>query len=292
VTHLISSLKEILDVFDVAVLDQWGVLHNGSLPYPNACQVMRLLKENKKEIVILSNSGKRSAANLKRIEKMGFPVEIISKIITSGETLWEDITELRLHIDGEIPRNIYPIYSRKSDPIDWASDSNAIEITYELNSTTDVILLMGLPDGSAVDKHDDDFKKALQFQVPLICSNPDKASPRAGGLVVSPGALAQRYEEMGGEVIWYGKPYSPVYQAITRCFPSLNPHRFLMVGDSMEHDIAGAQNAGFLSTFVRAGVHAGDFENARSEEEILKISEDIAAAKGIRAPDFSLEFLT
>ena len=103
------------------------------------------------------------------------------------------------------------------------------------------------------------FDKALADRIPVICSNPDKESPRAVGLVISPGHLADRFAAMGGEVIWYGKPHAAIYNAVQRAHANVQPNRFLMVGDSLEHDIGGAQNVGFASALVRSGVHSNDF---------------------------------
>ena len=291
VTLLLNSLEEALDTFDIAVLDQWGVLHNGSQPYPHAGDAMRTLKVNEKELLILSNSGKRADLNLLRLQEMGFPVETISKVITSGETLWEDVNEERLKVGGKTPKKIFPISAQKNDPVQWAGDSGKIEITFELDETVDVFMLMGIPDGTTCDAFDTLFDQARQFQTPLICSNPDKTSPRAGGLVISPGALAQRYADMGGEVIWCGKPQLPIFRAVARSFPELPANRFLMVGDSLEHDIAGAQRAGMKSAFIRGGIHAGDFSGAKSNKELSQVTDKLVAQHGLSAPSYSLEFL-
>ena len=290
-TRLLQSLEEILDAFDIAVLDQWGVLHNGSTPYPHAAAAMEILRKHGKEIIILSNSGKRAAPNRQRIQNIGLPVEAISQVVTSGEALWEDLHQGRLTIQGGAPKKIYPICAHKQDPIDWA-DGGRLEIVDVLEKSTEMIMLMGLLDGSPPEVCDPLFHRALQYQTPLVCSNPDKASPRAGGLVVSPGALAERYEKMGGEVIWYGKPYAPIYQAVVRSAANVEPRRFLMIGDSLEHDIGGAQNAGFSSAFIRGGVHAEDFFNVSSHQQIAQVITSLAKQKSVGEPDYSLEFFS
>ena len=149
-------------------------------------------------------------------------------------------------------------------------------------------MLMGLPDGSAPDIHDDTFMQAIALNIPLVCSNPDKASPRAGGLVISPGALADRYSEMGGQVVWYGKPYMPVYGAVMRCRVDIMPSRFMMVGDSLEHDIAGAQRAGFRTAWVRGGIHDEAFDGSEDAARLASITEELAEQKHTQPPDFSL----
>lgn len=290
-TQLIQSLEEVLDEFDVAVLDQWGVLHNGSVPYPHAAEAMRMLQQQGKPILIVSNSGKRAELNRQRIENVGLPVDTVSRVVTSGETLWEDITEQRLQVNEKTPATFFSICAKPSDPIDWADDSDAISIRAELDDSVDAILLMGLPDGTVADAYDSVLASALERHLPIVCSNPDKTSPRADGLVTSPGALADRYETLGGTVFWYGKPHAAIYRAITRSFPNIPPNRFLMVGDSLEHDIAGAQAVGFVSAFIRGGIHAVQFVTTETDAEIAAVTCRLVNALGTRAPDFSLAVL-
>lgn len=288
-TRFIKSINEVLDSFDVAVLDQWGVLHNGSVPYPHAAEAIAMLQSHGKHIIILSNSGKRAALNLQRIADMRLPVEYVSDVVTSGEALRDDLLSSRLVINGKTPRTIFPICGASGDADVWRGDASAIQLTDTCDDSVDCIMLMGLPDGSSPEAQDDTFKTAAALNIPLICSNPDKTSPRAGGLVVSPGALADRYAEMGGRVIWYGKPYLPVYEAVMRCCPGIMPARFLMVGDSLEHDIAGAQHAGFSTAWVRGGVHADAFDGSEHVSQLVSITEELAQQKGAQLPDYSLD---
>ena len=287
---LIDSLEEILESFDVVALDQFGVLHNGTNCYPSASDAMRMLHARGKEIIILSNSGKRADLNLQRIEKMGLPDETISQVITSGEALWQDVNESRIRVAGQIPKRLFPICGHPDDPKVWAVGSN-VEIADEIDPSCDAILLMGLPDGTGETEYDLAFQQALEFKIPLICSNPDKTSPRADRFVMSPGALADRYAAMGGEVIWYGKPHAPVFEAVMRCRPEMAPDRFLVVGDSLEHDIAGGQKVGFKTAFVLGGIHASDFPNAAGNDQFDATLRSLAEQHRIQPPDFSLNLL-
>ncbi len=287
---LINTLEEVLQSFDIVVLDQWGVLHNGSTCYASARDAMQLLHARGKEICILSNSGKRADLNLARIGKMGLPIETISQVVTSGEALWQDIQESRLRIAGQIPKRLYPICGHPEDPLVWATGSR-VEIADRITPSVDAILLMGLADDTAESAYDAPFREALTLKIPLICSNPDKTSPRADRFVMSPGALADRYEAMGGDVIWYGKPHTPIFEAVMRYRPDLAPDRFLVVGDSLEHDIAGGQNVGFKTALVRGGIHTNDFTNGADKDQITATVRSLAKQHRIQAPDFSLKFL-
>lgn len=289
-TVAIESLAEILDDFDVAVLDQWGVMHNGSTAYPYAVQAMELLARAEKQILVLSNSGKRADLNLARIADMHIPVHSVTDVITSGEALWQDLHEDRLVIESVRPRRLFPICGKNGDAQVWAAASQKITIVDDV-SNADAIMLMGLPDGSRESEYDSVFSQAIDCGLPLICSNPDKKSPREGGLVISPGILADRYAERGGKVVWYGKPHFEVFQALIRCCPDVSPERFLMVGDSMEHDIAGAERVGFSSVLVRGGIHCSDFENAIDNADIVERCDRLASEHQIETPSFTLPLL-
>ena len=74
-----------------------------------------------------------------------------------------------------------------------------------------------------------------------------------------PGLIARLYEEQGGAVTYYGKPHGPAFAACLELLgPEVDPSRVLMVGDSIEHDVAGATAAGIHSLFVAGGIHAAE----------------------------------
>ena len=289
-TRFLKSITTIFDAFDVAVLDQWGVLHDGTQPYRHAIEAMNRLATAGKKIIVVSNSGKRSALNLGRISKLGLPTQHVSEIVTSGEALWEDLHSDRIQIGDKTPHRFFPICGKPNDSAEWAGKSPCISFTQKLDRDTDAILLMGLADGTKADAFDETLEKARQLEIPLICSNPDKASPRADRLVTSPGALADRFAEFGGTVIWYGKPHANIYHAVLRHCPNIQPNRFLMIGDSLEHDIGGAEKMGFQSALIRNGIHASQFADCRDEKSHRHILKELAREKGVSEPGFFLSF--
>ena len=94
----------------------------------------------------------------------------------------------------------------------------------------------------------------------MICSNPDFVSKGPDGeLSICPGTTARQYAALGGRVDYRGKPYAPVYQ---RCFALSPDHKSaLAIGDSLYHDIGGANNVGIDSLFISSGLHAGDLSD-------------------------------
>jgi HAD superfamily hydrolase (TIGR01459 family) len=251
-TQAIQSLIDMAEQFDAIVLDQWGVLHDGSTPYTSAIATLEALRTAGTRLAVLSNSGKRSAPNAARIAAMGFDPELFEIVMTSGEALWQDIAKGRLAY-----KTLCPITRDADDAEDWA-DGLDISLTRNLTAA-DAILLMGLPDSVALDHYTKMLADARANGIPVLCTNPDRASPRAGGAVVtSPGALAHDHIDVGGDVRFYGKPHAPVFRAVEVAL-NLPAAKLLMVGDSLEHDIAGGHGAGWSTAFIRGGLHAAAF---------------------------------
>ena len=242
----IESLLDVAGRYDAVVLDQWGVLHDGTRPYPGAGAAVEALAAAGHRLAVLSNSGKRSDANRARIAAMGFPVHLIELVMTSGEALWRDMAGGRVlarapFLVADDPRNAelwaegLPVAPAAA--VEWA----------------DAVIVMGLDEDRA-DAARAAIRLAVERGLPVICSNPDLGSPRAGGRVaLSPGALAREAEAAGAHVVWYGKPHRPVFDA---CARALDADRLLMVGDSPAHDVAGAKAAGWDAALVSGGLHA------------------------------------
>ena len=284
-TRLITSIDQILPDFDVAVLDQYGVLHNGVTPYPQADAALKLLAKSGRPMVVVSNSGKRSDLNRRRISSRGLSADLITSVITSGETLWEDFNAAAV-LPGPSPWKLFAVTGADGDAEIWWAGLNSIEFVSEV-AEADAIVVMGLPDGESFEEFETLLSAGRKHQLPLICSNPDRRSPAPAQFVRSPGNVAAMYAEMGEQVLWYGKPYPRIYDAVRSQFPEVPPERFLMVGDSLEHDVQGARNAGFRSLFVRNGIHASDFQN-EDPQSISTVVSNLSTRYGVEPPDYSI----
>lgn len=282
-TRLLDSIGMIADQFDAIVLDQWGVLHDGTTPYHGAIEALTLLSARGTRLAVLSNSGKRSDLNARRITAKGFPSDLFGCVMTSGEALWQDAAA------GKLQGNrAFVVSANPNDAAQWATGLD-LDFVTDLEEA-DFVLIMGLSEGDAAPAAQSlsDLRDAILARgIPTYCSNPDRASPRAGGsLVISPGALAHDIADAGGSVTFYGKPHAPVFRAVEVAM-NVTPDCCLMVGDSLEHDIAGAANAGWQTLFIRDGIHASAFETG----DIGNALETLAVTKKVCAPNFSLQSL-
>ncbi|MEM9783623.1 MAG: TIGR01459 family HAD-type hydrolase [Pseudomonadota bacterium] len=273
-TRALRTLAEVAGDYDAIVLDQWGVLHNGSRPYPGAVEALKQLKASGHRLAVLSNSGKRAAPNRARIAAMGFPNDLFELVMTSGEALWRDVAEGRV-----TARRFRAIEAAMGDAAAWAEGLDIV-----LDGEAEAILLMGLDDDCPPDAWQPVMQEALSRGLPVYCSNPDRQSPRAGRLVIAPGTLAFDYRERGGDVVFYGKPHRPVFDAAETALGAL---RLLMVGDSLEHDIAGAASAGWDSVLVQGGLYAATFAAGEPDTVLAALCHEKATPQ----PTYRIEAL-
>jgi HAD superfamily hydrolase (TIGR01459 family) len=244
----LSALRERHDIFFV---DQFGVLHDGQSAYAGAVDGLARLKASGATVVLLSNSGKRSAPNEARLERLGFAKSGWDLFLSSGEVAWQAFS------GGETmlpPAARILLQARDGDrsAIDGLDASLA-----DNGDDADVVLLSG----SEGDRVDIDFYKrvlepAVRRDVPLYCTNPDKVMLTAVGPRFGAGAIADAYAAMGGRVSWIGKPHLQIYRAALAALGEPDAGRVVGVGDSIEHDIAGARGAGISAALVRSGILA------------------------------------
>jgi HAD superfamily hydrolase (TIGR01459 family) len=247
------DLSGLIDRYDVFFIDQFGVLHDGSAPYPGAVDALVRLKAAGKTVVLLSNSGKRARPNEQRIEKLGFRPGSWDLFVSSGEVAWRKFA-------GEMgepplkPGTKCLLIARDNDTS--AVDGLGLETVMD-GSAADIILLTASEgDRYPLEHYEALLKPAAARGVRLVCTNPDKIMLTEVGPRFGAGRIAELYEELSGSVEWIGKPFPRIYEAALRL--AGNPERATVVciGDSIEHDIAGGKGAGLATALVRSGILA------------------------------------
>ena len=166
----------------------------------------------------------------------------------------------------------FPIQRTAGDAVSFAAELN-LRLTQNIQDC-EAILLMGLPDGTNVSDWGTVMRKALDRQIPVYCTNPDRNGPRSGGIqVTQPGALAFDYKEKGGRVIFYGKPYRPIFENLKLM---LGAKSLLMVGDSLENDIVGGYEAGWDTLLVKGGLHLNRFSEGDTEKNLKELTSELS----------------
>lgn len=80
-----AGLEAVAGRFDALTVDQFGVLHDGTAPYPGVVEALARLAELGLPVVVLTNSGKPAAASLQRLERLGIPAHLVERVVSSGD---------------------------------------------------------------------------------------------------------------------------------------------------------------------------------------------------------------
>lgn len=244
----IGGVREIADDYDLFLIDQFGVLHDGQAPYPDAIAVLEALKLKGKTVTLVSNSGRRSEANIERMEALGFPRNLYDHFVTSGEVAWHQLSE---GIGAGVPRRCL-LLSRGG--LTSAVEGLGLELV-ENGADADLILLAGSNgDSVPLEEYLEKLRPAAERKVPCLCTNPDKIMITAAGLRYGAGRIAEEYEALGGPVEWIGKPWPSIYRFALERSGGAEGKRIIGIGDSIEHDIAGAKGIGASSLLIKGGI--------------------------------------
>jgi HAD superfamily hydrolase (TIGR01459 family) len=236
----VEGLSEIASNYDGMLIDQFGVLHDGAKLYPGSLDVLTHLRALRMPIAVMTNSGKRAAANVRRLLQMGIPRDFFFDAVSSGEVAYD------LLKSSKAKRAF--IIGKEGD--DYGFDH------FELVARpqeADVILIVG---SDAPKTSLDQYAQLFNgLTIPAICCNPDKLMITSSGLQPAPGAIAALYEAQGGKVQWIGKPYREIYDYALKVIG--RPKRVLCIGDSAEHDVGGGRGAGLTTLLIKTGVSEG-----------------------------------
>jgi HAD superfamily hydrolase (TIGR01459 family) len=259
----LSRFVKIASSFKAVFFDQYGVLHDGRKAYPGAREALAALKSRGVKIVVLSNSGRTGAANAERMTGLGFRPELYDFLVTSGDVARTMLKRGRFPALLAIGARCFVISSGKDN--EFASALGVVPAAH--SEEADLVIIAG----SQADKMSlDDYRAALapaaRRGTPCMCLNPDKLMLTAVGNAPGAGRIAEIYEELGGVVTWVGKPFPEIYRAAAELARVEDPRNVLCVGDSVEHDIAGANRFGAFAALVRTGILADLSDNELAAE--------------------------
>lgn len=282
----VDGIGSLAERFGGFILDQWGVLHDGSSPLPGVLQTLERLRSAGKSIALLSNSARRVDANIQRLRKMGFDIGLFAGIVTSGEVTWRSIRDRHGEPWSRLGRRcLFTTIGGDAGPVEGLGLDLVNDPT-----DADFLLITGL-DGREAASFLPMLEQAAARQLPMVCANPDKWAPMAGGLSPSPGLLAAMYAGLGGTVHFVGKPHARVYAECLKALGGLPAERIIAIGDSLEHDIAGAKHAGLTACMVLEGIHAADFPpSATRTAEVARLAALIEEHRAV--PDYVIRRFT
>jgi HAD superfamily hydrolase (TIGR01459 family) len=250
-----ERLRDLVGGVDVLLSDIWGVVHNGLVAFPEACEALRNFRAQGGTVILITNAPRPADSVQRQLRKLAVADETYDAIVSSG-----DLT--RNFVAGHPGQKIFWVGPERDNSIYRGLDPPLAPI-----EEADYIVCTGLFDDEteSAENYRATLLKARERKLTLVCANPDIVVERGDRLIYCAGAVAELYRELGGEVIFYGKPHRPIYQraielAVERRGQAVSLKRVLAIGDSVRTDLAGAHGFGIDCLFVTRGIHAGDFE--------------------------------
>ena len=273
----LKSLKEIEDKYDIFFIDLWGVIHNGLQLFESIENVLNRLKKKNKVIFFITNAPRRSFVIADQLNDFGLSKNFYDRIISSGEITWlslkKNYEKKKCFMIGP-PRDYHLV------------EGLDIEIVEDYSNGVDIIINTGpWGDDDILENYTDLLNSLIKFNSLMICSNPDKTVIRGKNFMICAGLLAEYYEKIGGKVIYYGKPHSNIYEFCYKLIEGEN--KILVIGDSLENDIKGANLQKLDSVLITDGIHREVNNNKDIDKEKL---DDLIKKKNIK-PKFVMRKL-
>jgi HAD superfamily hydrolase (TIGR01459 family) len=255
---ILDSISGLARRYDAWLTDIWGVMHNGLKPFPSAVEACRVFREGGGVVILISNSPRPRETAAEQLRDVGVPEDCYDGIATSGDvtrTLIAEYAGRTVHHLG--PARDLPIFDGLGVTLGSAADSAAV-------------VCSGLCDDESETPEDyaDRLAGFLELRLPMICANPDIRVMRGDRVIYCAGAIAESYADLGGEVIYAGKPHKPIYDlaldlVAEKRGAAVPKHRIVAIGDGIRTDIAGAAAQNIDSVYVASAVHlAGGHETA------------------------------
>ena len=260
--------------YDVLLCDVWGVVHNGVAATVESCAALVRFRSQGGTVVLITNAPRPGDFVQAFIDTLKVPREAYDGIVTSG-----DVT--RSLVAERAGKRVFHVGPERDLPIFEGLDVEVAPI-----ERADFAVCSGLYDDTR--ETPQDYLKLMDEmharRLAMICANPDVVVERGDHLVYCAGAIADLYAHSGGDVIYAGKPYRPIYeQAIARAQAlrgrPVDHARVMAIGDSVRTDLKGAAAFNIDSLFVTAGIHAQEL-GGRAEPDSTALR-DILAAAGV-----------
>ena len=242
-----DGLQTIIDNYNLFYIDLWGVVHNGISLHDQAIEVLEKLKKMNKNFVLLTNAPRPTNIVTKQLEKMGMEKKLRDHVFTSGQAA---LSYLKKKYSKSNFFHIGP-------PKDFDLFSDFMNYKTIKIEKSRYLLCTGL-----FEDYFDDlnyYKTLLENHVDkiMICTNPDLIVDKGNKREMCAGSVAMVFEKIGGEVIYFGKPYPEVYN---QSINNNNNKKVLAIGDNLNTDIKGANLLNYDSLLISNGIHKNEIK--------------------------------
>jgi len=269
---LVDGFSALAPGYDAVLCDVWGVVHNGVAALAPAGEALTRFRDAGGTVLLVSNAPRPGAAVTRLLDRFGVPRSAYDDIITSGDLAREFVashpSRCVYHVGPERDRGIFA----------------GLELRFGPAEAADYVICTGLFDDER--ETPENYRGMLQRMrargLLFLCANPDLVVERGDRLIYCAGAIADLYAQLGGEVVYAGKPHRPIYDAALARIAAargapIPAARVLAIGDSIRTDLAGAAALGIDGIFITRGIHAEELGH-RDDPDLDRLGRFFAAA--------------
>ena len=285
-TQFPSGLGEVSDPYAAILCDVWGVIHNGREVFEEAVYALSRFREMGRPVVLITNAPVPSEQVLEYMAHLGVGESAFDACVSSGDVARDYLSE-------QAPTKAWLIGMDESFSRDKTL-YEGLDINFTDSDEADLILCMGLDSqiGGEPSDYRDILRPAVDRKLDMLCANPDIQVRVGDQLIWCAGAIAQVYEDMGGKIIYPGKPHSAIYAYAQKRLEAMGvrcaPEEILCIGDNPDTDLRGALTHEMGALYVGTGINHDP--NCSDEDFRLMANASLEAAELM--PDFAMPALT
>lgn len=294
--RIVSSLAEISHAYRAVFCDLWGCLHNGKTPFPEAVAALQAFRAKGGLVVLVTNAPRPRPSIVAQLDRLGVPRDAWDEVVSSG-----DAAQYAL-ITGAVGRNVYFIGADKDEPFftDFSDDLKPILAKEPPLNRVPLEEAEGIVCTGPFDdlvETPEDYAETLAFaksrNMKLLCANPDIEVDMGHQRIYCAGAIAQAYDQLGGESLYFGKPHAPIYDLARRRVSlmdkTITDAEILCIGDGILTDIQGGVSEGLDTLFVTSGLAAAHFGDDTANPDATLLEKWLIEAT--LSPTYSVGFL-
>ena len=287
-TKFCAGISDISDSYSGFIIGEWGVLHDGEKFFDGVIECLTELKDRQKQVIILTNSGRRSEQDSERLKDLGISDDLYNYIITSGEITWQGLNNQSDGYFKSIGKKCVLINKKEDSSI---VENLGIEIVDNPKEAT-FLLIAGVDAPSkTIEDYEPLLKQCARYNLKAICANPDSLGMLGAINIFGPGTLAMRYKDFGGIVEYVGKPHSMIFQHCIKLLQERDvyPGQTVVIGDAMAHDILGGMLVNIDTCLVKRGIHSSVFKVCENPADIDRALNILVRQYNNVRPDYLVE---